>query len=228
MSVQLTQLPKLKPRDVFFMVVGLCVVVLVAWYLTRFQSRQQNIQEIQSQLELSATQLQGLQDQQAKLPGLRSEVKALEQQQDVFVRALPSTVRMGQVISDVRDSVGASGGNLEGVTVQNATETNLPSGVQAVNLSVNLQGRFAPVFRTLRSVETMGRFSKITSVSINLPAPNAADPSLNSSINMTVYTFDPAQVQPSSAAPAGSTAPDAPAAPAAPAAAPSSSSGGNS
>ena len=228
MSAQFTQLPKLKPRDVFFMVLGLCVVVLVAWYFTRFQSRQIHIQEIQSELDLSATQLQGLQDQQAKLPGLRSEVKALQQQQDIFVRALPSTVRMGQVISDVRDSVGASGGNLDGITVQNSTETNLPAGVQAVNLSVNLEGRFAPVFRTLRSVETMGRFSKITGVSINLPAPNASDPSLNSSINMTVYTFDPGGVQPGAAAPAGaapaapSTAPAAAPAPAAP------TTGGNS
>ena len=210
------QLPKLKPRDVFFIVLGLCLVVLILWYFTRFQARQQHIQELQSSLDTSSTQLSSLQAQQSRLPGLRTDVRALEDQQDVFVRALPSTVRMGQVIRDIQDSVGAAGGKLDGVTVQSGTETGLPAGVQAVNLNVSLQGQFAPVFRTLRSVETMGRFSKVTSVNMTLPAPNASDPLLNSAINMTVYTFDPSAAQPvvpSGTAPGAEPAPAAPPAP---------------
>ncbi|AWN24062.1 pilus assembly protein PilO [Deinococcus irradiatisoli] len=214
------QLPKLKPRDVFFIVLGVCLIVLLMWYFTRFQARQLSIQDLQSNLDLSSTQLSALQEQQAKLPGLRAEVRALEEKQAVFVRALPSTVKMGQVIRDVQDSVGAAGGKLDGIAVQNGTETNLPAGVQAVNLNVNLQGRFAPIFRTLRSIETMGRFSKVTSVNMTLPAPNASDPLLNGVINMTVYTFDPAQAQPAAPTTPSATEP-APAAPAAPA-------GGNS
>lgn len=216
------QLPKLRPRDLFFVTLGVCLIVLVLWYFVRFQARQQHIQELQSSIDTSSTELGGLQSQQNQLPGLRTDVRALEDKQAVFVRALPSTVRMGQVIRDVQDSVGAAGGKLDGVTVQASTETNLPAGVQAVNLNVNLQGQFAPVFRTLRSVETMGRFSKVTSVNMTLPAPNDTDPSLNGVINMTVYTFDPSAAQPvAPATPAPGTAP-APAAPAAPA------SGGNS
>ncbi len=207
------QLPKLKPRDLFFIVLGLCLIGLLMWYFTRFQVRQVNIQDLQSNLELSDTQLGGLQDQQAKLPGLRAEVKVLEDKQAVFVRALPSTVRMGQVIREVQDSVGAAGGRLDGVTVQNSSEPNLPTGVQAVNLNVNLQGRFAPIFRTLRSVETMGRFSKITSLNMTLPAPNAVDPVLNGVINMTVYTFDPSQAQPAADPASATPAPAAPTAP---------------
>ncbi|WP_161880467.1 type 4a pilus biogenesis protein PilO [Deinococcus alpinitundrae] len=212
------QLPKLKPRDVFFIVLGLCLLVLVLWYFTRFQARQQNIQELQSNLDTSSTQLSDLQTKQSQLPGLRADVRALEDKQDVFVRALPSTVRMGQVIRDIQDSVGAAGGKLDGVTVQGGTETNLPPGVQAVNLNVSLQGQFAPIFRTLRSVETMGRFSKVTSVNMTLPAPNATDPLLNGVVNMTVYTFDPSAAQPAPANPASGTTPGtpAPAAPAAP------------
>lgn len=215
------QLPKLRPRDVFFIVLGVCLVVLLAWYFTRFQARQQHIQELQSSLDTSSSDLGVLQSQQSQLPGLRTDVRALEDKQDVFVRALPSTVRMGQVIRDIQDSVGAAGGKLDGVTVQGGTETNLPPGVQAVNLNVSLRGQFAPIFRTLRSVETMGRFSKVTSVNMTLPAPNASDPLLNGVVNMTVYTFDPAAAQP--VAPAGAEAPGtAPAAPAAP------TTGGNS
>lgn len=219
-------MPKLKSRDLFFIVLGLCLVALVLWYFLRFQARQQEIQTVQSSLTDTDARLATLQGQQAQLPQLRSEVKALEQKQDMFVRALPSTVKMGQVIRDVQDSVSASGGKIDAIAVINSSEINLPAGVQAVNLNVTLQGRFAPIFRTLRSVETMGRFSKITSVNMTLPAPNDTDPSLNSVINMTVYTFDPGSTQAAPAQVPG-TAPTTPGAPAAPPAT-SAPTGGNS
>ena len=214
-------LPKLRPRDMFFMVLGVCLLVLLVWYFMRFQARQAQIQELSGQLELSSTQLQSLQDQQAKLPALRSEVADLENKQKVFVRALPETLKIGQVISDLRDSVQAYGGNINGVSSQSSTEANLPAGVQALSLNLSLQGRFDQVFRTLRSVETMGRFSKITGVNMTLPAPDSTDPQLSSTINMTVYTFDPSKAQP--AVPAAPGTGSAPAAPAAP-----TSTGGNS
>jgi type IV pilus assembly protein PilO len=219
--------PTLKPRDVFLIVLGLCVILLLAWYFLRFQARQLNIQDVQSQLDQSSTQLATLQDQQSKIPALRADVKELEARQQVFVKALPSTLKMGQVLSDLRDSVSAAGGSLEGVaTAPSADLAALPSGVQATNLTINLKGKFAPMFRTVRSVETMGRFSKITNLSMTLPAPNEVDPDLNSVLNMTVYTFDPAKVQPGGATAVPGGAPAAPgAAPAAPAAAPA---GGNS
>ena len=211
--------PTLKPRDLFLIVLAVCVLALVAWYFLRFQARQQHIQDVQSQLDLSTSDLGNLQDQQGKLPALRADVKKLEADQLVFVKALPSTLKMGQVISDLRDSVASAGGSLEGVASAPSTDTAaaLPPGVQATNLTINLKGRFAPIFRTVRSVETMGRFSKVTNLAMTLPAPNEVDPDLNSTLNMTVYTFDPAKVQPGAGAsslPGG--APAAPAAPAAP------------
>ena len=217
-------LPKLKPRDTFFLVVGVCLLLLLAWYFMRFQTRQNQIQDLNTQLDLSNTQLQGLQDQQAKLPALRTQVAELDNKQKVFVRALPQTLKMGQVISDLRDSVLAYGGNINGLTSQPSTEANLPAGVQATSLTLNTQSRFDEMFRTLQSVEIMGRFSKITGVNIKLPAPNAKDPELDSTINLTVYTFDPAKAQPTApnSVPGGASAPAAPA-PAAP-----STSGGNS
>ncbi|WP_420595647.1 type 4a pilus biogenesis protein PilO [Deinococcus sp.] len=214
------KLPTFKPRDLFFIVLAICLLALLLWYFTRFQVRQQQIQELQSQLELSDTQLATLQSQQAQLPGLRADVQKLEVEQDVFTKALPDTVKMGQIISDVQDSVLAADGSMDGVTSSASSEANLPAGVKAVNLNVSLQGRFAPIFRSLRSIETLGRFSKITGVNMTLPAPNAADPKLSSTINMTVYTFDPSQAQPA----APTTPGDAPAAPGAPAPA----TGGNS
>ncbi|AZI42722.1 pilus assembly protein PilO [Deinococcus psychrotolerans] len=209
-------MPKLKPRDLFFIVVGLCLIALVMWYFLRFQARQQEIQAVQTSLDDADTRLATLQGQQAQLPQLRTDVRALEQEQEVFVRALPSTVKMGQVIRDVQDSASAAGGKIDGITVASSAEANLPAGVQAVNLNVNVQGRFAPTFRTLRSVETMGRFSKITSVNMTLPAPNDTDPNLNSVINMTVYTFDPGTTQATPAGEPGAapTTPNAPSAPA--------------
>ncbi|TSA88045.1 pilus assembly protein PilO [Deinococcus detaillensis] len=219
-------MPKLKPRDLFFIVVGLCLIALVMWYFLRFQARQQEIQAVQTSLDDADTRLATLQGQQAQLPQLRTDVRALEQEQAVFVRALPSTVKMGQVIRDVQDSASAAGGKIDGITVASSAEADLPAGVQAVNLNLNVQGRFAPTFRTLRSVETMGRFSKITSVNMTLPAPNDTDPNLNSVINMTVYTFDPSSTQatPAGAPGAAPTTPNAPATPSAP----SAPAGGNS
>lgn len=206
------QMPKLKSRDIFLIVVALCLISLVLWYFSRFQSRQQQIQEIQSNLELTTGQLDILNSQQTQLPKLRADVKALEIKQDIFVKALPSTIQVGQVVQDLRDSVRASQSQLDSIDQRESStiDNTLPAGVKAVQLSVNVKGQFLPLLRTVRSFETLGRFSKITNIKMVVPAPNDKDPMLNGTIDLLVYTFDPASAQPAPATPADGTAPAAP------------------
>lgn len=206
----------LDPRTIFMIVAATCLVLLVLWFMLHFKARQQQLSDLNDQLSNVDTQLSDLQSKQAQLPSLRKDVADMTTRQATFSKALPTTEQMGQLLSDLRDNVAASGGTIDSLTSNGSNaSTTLPSGVKGIDLTLTTKGRFNSVYQTLQAVETMGRFTKIKDVDITLPAPNDTDPNLSSVINMTTYTFDPKAVQPG-ATPAG-TAPGAAPAPAAPA-----------
>ncbi len=206
----------LDPRTIAMIVGAICFLLLVIWFMLRFQARQQQLQELGTQIETSTTQLNDLQSKSSQLPALRKDIFDLQTKQKVFETALPNTAQIGQMLSALRNNVAASGGTITSITsTDGSLQSALPSGVKAIDLSLNMSGRFNSVFQTLQSTETMGRFTKIKDVTITLPAPNDADPDLTGVINMTTYTFDPSAAQPAAATgtPATPAAPPAAAAP---------------
>ncbi|WP_407570170.1 type 4a pilus biogenesis protein PilO [Deinococcus altitudinis] len=206
---------KLSPRDTMLLVLLLCVLAVVGWWFLYYQSREQLITDTQTQLDDSATTLATSRSAANALPALRTEVAGLQTQRDTFFQALPQTQNIGSVVAAIQQSVGAVGGDLTNLTVAPGANTGLPAGVRPISLNMSVNAKFQPTFQLLRAVETMSRFSTVSALSLNLPAPDSLDPSLASTLTMTVYTFDPVAAGGTAGSPAA--APAAPAAPTAPA-----------
>lgn len=200
---------KLAPRSLFFVVLGVCAALLLMWYFLRFGPRQQEITLLQGDLEATRANAERYRAAQRALPELRETVARLEVEQDQFLRALPATAQFGRVLDEVRRNVSAAGAELTTFNVQAGTVGGLPGGVRPITLNLGLSGRFAQVFGALRALETQNRFTTVGGLGLQLPQADALDPTLEGTLNLTVYTFDQTQ--------AGG-APEAPgAAPAAPA-----------
>ncbi|WP_216328495.1 type 4a pilus biogenesis protein PilO [Deinococcus aestuarii] len=203
---------KLAPRWVFLIVLAACVLAAMMWYFLRFGPRQQEITLLRGDLELTRSRAEGYRAAQRALPELRQTVARLEVEQDQFLRALPATAQFGTVLDEVRRNVTAAGADLTTFTVQSGDVAGLPGGVRPINLSLSVRGRFAEVFRALRSLETQNRFTTVGALGLQLPQADALDPQLEGTLGLTVYTFD--QTQAGAGAGAAPQAPDA--APAAP------------
>ena len=125
--------------------------------------------------------------------GLRERAVLLEVERDQFLRALPATAQFGTVLDEVRRNVSAAGAELTTFTVQSGAGTDLPGGVRPISLNLGVSGQFAEVFRALRSLETMNRFTNVGGLGLQLPQATSFNPVLEGTLNLTVYTFDPEQ-----------------------------------
>lgn len=184
---------KLAPRSLFLIVLALCLLVLLGWYFGRYQTRQQEITLLESELETTRANAERYRAAQRALPELRQTVARLGTERDGFLRALPPSAQFGTVLDEVRRNVLAAGAEMTAFGVQNGAATGLPAGVRPINLNLGVSGQFAEVFRALRSLETMNRFTTVGSVNLQLPQPDSYNPKLEGTLNLTVYTFDPAQ-----------------------------------
>ncbi|PTA67308.1 type 4a pilus biogenesis protein PilO [Deinococcus arcticus] len=207
---------KLAPRNIFLLVLAACLIVGALWYTMRFQARQAEISQLQGELDTVNARVLTLRANAARLPALREEVAKLTEEQQVFLAALPQAANYNAVLDEVRLNASAAGATLSGFTVQSGNATSLPAGVRPINLSLSASGRFGELFTLLRSLETMNRFSTVTNVNLQLPAATSLDPRLESTMGLTVYTFDPTQAatSPTGTPEAPNAAPAAPSAPA--------------
>lgn len=204
----------LAPRTLFLLALAGSALLLMAWYFGRYQTRVQEITLLESELETTRLTADRYRAAQRALPELRETVARLRVERDQFLRALPPTAQFGTVLDEVRRNVLAAGAELSTFTVQSGPGEGLPGGVRPIGLNLGVQGQYAEVFRALRSLETMNRFTTVGGVGLQMPGATSFNPPLEGTLNLTVYTYDP------SAAATGTGAAEAPEAPATPAEAP--------
>ncbi|MFC4452492.1 type 4a pilus biogenesis protein PilO [Deinococcus sonorensis] len=204
---------KLNARNTFLLVLAACVLIALAWWSLYFQTRQQQIADLHSQLDSANQTLALYQQASAGLPALRTEVAGLQVKRDVFLQALPPRASIGTVVSAIRQNVASTGDDLQSVVIGNASpDSSLPAGVQPITLNLQVSGRFQPTFQLIRAMETMGRFSNLSSLNLTMPTADSLDPKLTSSMGVTIYTYDAAKAPATGSGAAG--LPQAPAAPA--------------
>lgn len=192
---------RLEPKHIFFLVLALSFLALGLWYTFRYQARQQEITLLKSDIEAAQLKVTQYRQADAQLPGLREEVAALRQERAEFVAALPQNNEMAQLLSEMRSNAQASGTQIQGVNVSGGTATtDLPGGVRPIPISMNMGGTYSEVFRTLRAMETMNRFTTIDQLTLQSPEATSFNPELGGTLNMTVYTFDPSLAPPPAAA----------------------------
>lgn len=187
---------KLDARSIFLIALVGCMAVIAGWYYLRFQPRQAQIVQLQTEVDSAQTQADLYRSASVRLPDLRTRVAALEVEQSQFLRALPDAAQFGTVLDEVRRNVTAAGAQLSSFNVQTGAGTNLPSGVRPISLTVGVGGQFTQVFQAIRSIETMNRFTNVTAVGIQVPQASSFNPPLESTIGLTVYTFDASQATP--------------------------------
>ncbi len=210
-------LAKLKSRDIFLIALAATLLIFLLWYFVIFQNTRNTITSLQSQLDTLNIQRDAARAAVAELPRLRQQVAELQVKRDVLLRELPQTAQIGNVVDEIRTDVLAAGGTMTSVAQGNGAAAGLPAGVTPIGLNLGVDGSFNSLFRVLRSLEGMSRFSTINSVAVNLGGTaDSFDPKLTGQMGVTIYTFNP------NAAGAGVTSGDStngtPAAPAAPAA----------
>ena len=185
---------KLSPRNLFLIVLAVCMLVLALWFVLRFQPRQQQITDLQGQLEPLQTRVTLMRSASQGLPALRERVAELRTDQQEFLTALPSAANFGAVLDELRRTTAATGATLNTFAVQGGgAATGLPGGVRPIGLNVGMSGKFTQIFETLRALETAGRFTTVSNVALQLPTATSFDPELEGTLGLTVYTFDPAQ-----------------------------------
>ncbi|MDV6374950.1 type 4a pilus biogenesis protein PilO [Deinococcus arenicola] len=187
-------LTKLSPRNLFLIVLAACLLVLALWFTLRFQPRQQQITDLQSQIEPLQLRVDTMRTASQALPALRERIAGLRADQQEFLTALPSAANFNSILNELRRITAATGATLTTFTVQGGGAlAGLPDGVRPLNLSVAVSGKFTQMFETLRALETAGRFTTVSNVALQLPAATSFDPELNGTLGLIVYTFDPAQ-----------------------------------
>lgn len=199
---------KLGPRNLFFLVLALCLATVALWYTFRFKARQDQITQLRGDLDMAQSRAADYRTAAAGLPALRESVAALKVKQEEFLKALPQTANFGGVLNDLRQITAANGVTMSSFTVNAGNATNLPAGVRPLGLNLSVNGKFRDLFRTIQAFETMGRFSTLDTVALQLPQADSLDPKLEGTLGLTVYTFDPSAgtpAVPAPAAPAGGT-----------------------
>lgn len=202
---------KLAPQYLFALAAALFVVVLALFYTLVIQPRYAQISSLRD--DLSARQLTETQYRSASaaVPNLRTTVARLEVERSEFLRALPPTTRFAQVVEQLRANVSAAGaemGNLSFAPAATGSVT-LPAGVRSVGINMNVSGTFPQLFQVLRSLETQNRFTTVSTLGLQLPTATSFNPSLEGTMGLTVYTYDPAQT--GAAVPASASSAAAPA-----------------
>ena len=211
---------KLPPQYLFALVLALCAAVVALFFTMYVRPRQDAIAALQSDLATRQMTAESYRSDVAKLPALKTDVAKQEADRAEFVRALPTKTQFGQVVAQIRADVTAAKADMKALNFSGGSGTNLPAGVNAVSVNMDVSGKFGQLFQVLRSLETQSRFTTIDNVSLTMPAASSFDPGLEGKYVMTVYTFDPAQAGAPSDAPAPAAGAASTAAPAAPATAP--------
>lgn len=191
------KLPKLNPKQTLIASVAGSLVLVGGWYMLRFQGVQDRLTEAHAQLENTESLVQQARMTQRGLPKLKAEVAEFERKRGLFLESLPSTTQYGDLTAQARRAVGVGGASVKTVRFSKAAtvDASLPAGVSPVMMSFDLQGNFAQIFDSVRALEGMSRFSNISSMRLNMPAPNATDPLITSAVDLRVYTYDEAAAQ---------------------------------
>lgn len=217
-------LSKLKQRDIALIAIFVTVLLIIIWYFSFYSPVRAEIDTKKTQLTDLQTQVASAQAIARQVPQLTKAVAELKIQQEEFSRSLPKTQEIGNLLRDLQGNLAASGSEILSVNQTPGIAVNLPPGVQAIGIDMNLRSTFDSLFQSLQALEGMQRYSNVDKLTISLQGdPESLDPKLSSTMNMTVYTFDPAAASTAPLQPGATPATPgaAPAAPATPAPAPS-------
>jgi type IV pilus assembly protein PilO len=129
------------------------------------------------------------------LPQLREAIARLDAERQQFLRELPPTEQLGRVLSSLAQTARESGVVLRTLN-RSPGDNQGVANVRATNLALQVESPFPELYVFLRNLEGLQRFATVSGLNLTLsesgPAANeaqAANPIINTSLTMTVYTY---------------------------------------
>jgi type IV pilus assembly protein PilO len=165
------------------------------WYFLVTQPLQGRIPELQAEVDRLTVERDRGRAAQRALPQLREAIARLDAERQQFLRELPPTEQLGRVLSSLAQTARESGVVLRTLN-RSPGDNQGVANVRATNLALQVESPFPELYVFLRNLEGLQRFATVSGLNLTLsesgPAANeaqAANPIINTSLTMTVYTY---------------------------------------
>lgn len=194
-------LARMGQREWAIVAIVAAVLLGLMWYFLVTQPLQGRIPEIQAEVDRLTTERDRGRAAQRALPQLRETIARLDAERQQFLRELPPTEQLGRVLSALAQTARESGVVLRTLS-RGAGDNQGVANVRATNLAMQVESPFPELYVFLRNLEGFQRFATVSGLNLTLggggPAATVAqatNPTINTSLTMTVYTYT-GQAQP--------------------------------
>ena len=172
---------KLETRHkIFFFVLGLAIVVMV-FYTYVYQSQQQCLAQLNTDLQMIKQKVQVLEGFLAQHPDLKQYEKELQDKTDLVNSKLPADKDISSFIMQVEDS--AKKTNVKLNRVKPIGEEN-KENYRGIKVELDITGDYFQTLEFLKKLEQLQRFNTVTDMSVQ-----AKDEILNSKLSLLVYSY---------------------------------------
>ncbi len=172
---------KLETRHkIFFFVLGIAIVVMV-FYTYVYQSQQQCLAQLNTDLQMTKQKVQVLEGFLAQHPDLKQYEKELQDKTDLVNSKLPADKDISSFIMQVEDS--AKKTNVKLNRVKPIGEEN-KENYRGIKVELDITGDYFQTLEFLKKLEQLQRFNTVTDMSVQ-----AKDEILNSKLSLLVYSY---------------------------------------
>jgi len=188
-------LAKMGQREWALLAIAAALLLGMMWYFLVTQPLQGRIPELQAEVDRLTVERDRGRAAQRALPQLREAIARLDAERQQFLRELPPTEQLGRVLSSLAQTARESGVVLRTLN-RSPGDNQGVANVRATNLALQVESPFPELYVFLRNLEGLQRFATVSGLNLTLsesgPAANeaqAANPIINTSLTMTVYTY---------------------------------------
>jgi type IV pilus assembly protein PilO len=182
-------------REWALLAIAAALLLGIMWYFLVTQPLQGRIPELQAEVDRLTVERDRGRAAQRALPQLREAIARLDAERQQFLRELPPTEQLGRVLSSLAQTARESGVVLRTLN-RSPGDNQGVANVRATNLALQVESPFPELYVFLRNLEGLQRFATVSGLNLTLsesgPAANeaqAANPIINTSLTMTVYTY---------------------------------------
>lgn len=174
-------------RNVALLVVLFTAAIAVGWFFLAQQPAMNTVNALETELRAADIELSRAQQIVRALPELRTSVVRLQETRSAFLRQLPSTRDVADVIDTLH--VAATRSNVVLTNVNQGGGQGGVQGVAPIGFSLTSTGTWANSLFFLNHLENLQQFTKIHNVNVSGGGGGTLDPNLSVSFNLSVYTL---------------------------------------
>jgi len=202
-------LAKMGQREWALLAIAAALLLGMMWYFLVTQPLQGRIPELQAEVDRLTVERDRGRAAQRALPQLREAIARLDAERQQFLRELPPTEQLGRVLSSLAQTARESGVVLRTLN-RSPGDNQGVANVRATSLALQGESPFPELYVFLRNLEGLQRFATVSGLNLTLsdsgPATTeaqAANPIINTSLTMTVYTYTGRDQPPQNPQPGG-------------------------